>query len=68
MTMPVFCQTPQDMEREAIQTVRRACEDIMHEIDSGSYQGMMTQYAFLKSQMNRVEMLHRNVRPSTRGL
>ena len=61
-------QTPQDMERETICTVRRVCEDIIKAIDEGSYHGMMVQYTFLKTQMNRVELLHRNVRPSARGL
>lgn len=61
-------QTPQDMERETMQTVRRVCQDIMREIDNGSYSGVMVQFTFLKTQMTRLEMLHRNVRPSARGL
>lgn len=61
-------QTPQDMERETMQTVRRVCQDIINEIDGDSYHGVMVQYTFLKTQMNRLEMLHRNVRPSAKGV
>jgi len=66
--MQPIAQTPMDMERETIQTIRGVCEDIIRAIDDDNYHGMMVQYTFLKTQMNRVEMLHRNVRPSARGL
>lgn len=61
-------QTPQDMERETMQTIRKVCDEIIHEIDNDDYHGVITQYTFLKTQVNRLEMLHRNVRPSARGI
>ena len=61
-------QTPQEMERETMQTISRVCEDIIREIAKDNYHGMMVQYTFLKTQITRAEMLHRNVRPSARGL
>ena len=61
-------RTPIEMERETMQTIRRVCEDIMREVDNDSYHGVMVQCAFLKTQVNRLELLHRNVRPSAREL
>ena len=63
----VIAQTPQAMEQETMQSIRRVCEDIMREVDNNDYHGVMVQSQFLKTQVNRLEMLHRNVRPSARG-
>lgn len=63
MSIQPIPQTPQDMERETMQTVRRVCQDIMREVDNDSYSGVVVQYTFLKTQMKRLELLHRNVRP-----
>ena len=67
-SIPPIAQTPLEMERETMQTIRRVCEDIIREIDNDSYHGVMVQSAFLKTQVNRLEMLHRNVGSSARGL
>ena len=61
-------RTPLEMERETMRTIRGVCEDIMRAVDNDDYHGVMVQCVFLKTQVNRLEMLHRNVRPSAREM
>jgi type I restriction-modification system DNA methylase subunit len=68
MSIQPIPQTPQEMERETMQTIRRVCQDIMREVDNDSYSGVIVQCTFLKTQMTRLELLHRNVRPSANGV
>ena len=55
-------QTPEELERECLGTIIRACRDIERCADGMDVAGVNVHFDFLKKQMNRLDVIRTNIR------